>query len=244
MKKIQFWKLKHILYMSRLWLKKLGDWFMEDIVFTLLPIFVIMFIKLLTNQNLDSLYLSPEWSFATIVSFGVALSNIIKLKADLQKDLTFTLYSTTRLIVIFLILSVIVLALVVLRSDDLISLQESSLFVLQMSIFGVSILVLLLAYIGKEVTLETRNHLLSNRGIDKIKYYDYLRSSLATALDELEYVGYALNVKDQLEFSSWENNSYNLYPNMDEVDALVNKVDLTVDGIRRQIDKFSSKEKN
>ena len=232
--RFRWWGLR---YEIKYWLDSLGKWFMEDIAFTLLPIFVIMFIKMLTGQNLDALYLSPEWSFATIVSYGVALTNIIKLKAEIQKDDSNSVYSMTRLIVLLLVLSVIVLALVVLRSDKLVVLQEESLFVLQMSIFGLSIVTLLASYIGKEVAAKLKHDFPNN--LDRRKYYEFLRSSLVTALDEIAYVRYSLRRKSGLEFSQWENTSsaYTPHPNMDEVVVLVKQLEVMVNDVKNRMEK-------
>src|SRR5687768_10966034 len=90
-------------------------WFLADVAYTLLPIIVIASIKTLTYSTENHLYLSPEWSFATIVSFGLAITNLIELKTEIQQDSSHRLYTGTRLHVLLLIASVIVLSLVVLR---------------------------------------------------------------------------------------------------------------------------------
>jgi hypothetical protein len=73
----------------------LFNWFFADLVYIILPLAVIFSIKIITGQTLEKLYLSPEWSFACIVSLGIALTNTIELKAERQHDLSIRLYSIT-----------------------------------------------------------------------------------------------------------------------------------------------------
>src|SRR5829696_910875 len=94
-------------------------WFLADVAYTLLPIGVIASIKALTFDQGDYLYLSPEWSFATIVSFGAAITNLIEIKTEIQQDFSYRIYMGTRFYILLLTMSVIVLCLVVLRDDGL-----------------------------------------------------------------------------------------------------------------------------
>ena len=100
---------------SRFWFEVLSLWFMNEVVFTVLPIVVILLIDIAFSSRIDNVLLLPEWSFAAIVLYGIAISNSIELKAQYNDELTPRLLTGTKAMTILLIGAVITLTLAILR---------------------------------------------------------------------------------------------------------------------------------
>ena len=102
---------------TRFWFEVFSLWFMNEIVFVILPIVVILLIDIAFNNHIQTVLLLPEWSFAAIVLYGVAISNTIELKAKYHSDFSPRLFTGTKALTILLIGAVITLTLAVLREN-------------------------------------------------------------------------------------------------------------------------------
>ena len=164
-------------------------WFFAQVGYTLLPIGVIIAIRVCTDRNLGNLYLAPEWSFATIVFVGTAITEAIELKIEHQRDFSHRVYSLTRVLTLVMIASVIVLSLVVLRQEG-IPVNEPILFRCQLVLLGVSLLFLFAAYSARDqvVTQQARRP----SSLETRVYRKSLYGSFAKAIDELAYIRWAL----------------------------------------------------
>ena len=103
---------------TRFWFEVFSLWFMNEIVFIILPIVVILLIDIAFSNHIQTVMLLPEWSFAAIVLYGVAISNTIELKSKYHNDFSPRLFTGTKALTILLIGAVITLTLAVLRENS------------------------------------------------------------------------------------------------------------------------------
>ena len=103
---------------SRFWFEVFSLWFMNEIVFIILPIVVILLIDIAFNNQIETVLLLPEWSFAAIVLYGVAISTTIELKVKYNTHFSPKLFAGSKALTILLIGSVITLTLAVLRENQ------------------------------------------------------------------------------------------------------------------------------
>ena len=111
---------------SRFWFEVFSLWFMNEIVFIILPIVVILLIDIAFSNEINTILLLPEWSFAAIVLYGVAISNTIELKAKYHSDFSPRLFTGSKALTILLIGAVITLTLALFREN---SVQVSNAFI-------------------------------------------------------------------------------------------------------------------
>lgn len=103
---------------KRFWFEVLSLWFMNEIVFIILPIVVILLIDIAFSNDIQTVLLLPEWSFAAIVLYGVAISNTIELKAKYHNDFSPRLFTGSKALTILLIGAVITLTLALFRENS------------------------------------------------------------------------------------------------------------------------------
>jgi hypothetical protein len=211
---------------ERIFYHNFSRWFFADVAYTLLPIAVIIFIQIGTKGTTDFLYLSPEWSFATIVSFGVAITSLIELKTEIQHDASHRLYTGTRLYIILLIVSVIILSLVALRDNGL-SINERFLWTGQIALLFLSLVSLYMSHIARDKIFSDRNNL--PKTIGRRIYYAYLSDSLGQIQSELRYLRFAIGKDKEIDFRS------NEPMNKEEVQAIEmdrkNRINLLIEDI-------------
>jgi hypothetical protein len=79
-----------------------NDFFLGDIVFTLLPIVIIVILRYAFGTlNYSVLFLS-EWAFASIIISSLALTRTLELKVMYQKDTSWRVVSLSRICIIFI----------------------------------------------------------------------------------------------------------------------------------------------
>jgi hypothetical protein len=131
----------------------LSLWIAGDVVYATLPIVVLTAITLLLGRSFEHFAEIKEWSFATIVFFGVAIRKFVRLKVEIQQaPRSHKLDAGLQLFVVCLVTSVLVLSLVVL--------QEMNAFVhngiryvgyAQISLFAIGLLSLLISVCAEDV---------------------------------------------------------------------------------------------
>jgi len=160
-----------------------------EVLFTLLPLGITLFIRKLLGASLETLLNTPEWAFTTVVLFGLLITRTIQLKARIQKDTSFRLDVLTRTFAILLIASVICMSLIVM-SDQGIEIDSKILMIVQFVLFGLAILFLFTVHLAKESRTYKRDRL--NSPISRTRYYKYLVEALEETDRTMTYVVYAL----------------------------------------------------
>jgi hypothetical protein len=88
-------------------------WFFGDVAYALLPLATIAIVRVIVKCDFTDFFSLKEWSFATIVFFGVTIRRLIRINAD--TPLSYKLDAGVQLFVLLLIGAVLVLAFVVLQ---------------------------------------------------------------------------------------------------------------------------------
>lgn len=94
----------------------LALWLVGDVVYAMLPVFILTAITVLLGRPFDGFLEIKEWSFATIVFFGVSIRRFVHLKVAIQRTpLSYKIDTGLQLFVVCLVSAVLVLSLVVLK---------------------------------------------------------------------------------------------------------------------------------
>ncbi len=137
---------------QRFWFEVFSLWFMNEIVFIILPIVVILLIDIAFSTQIQTVLLLPEWSFAAIVLYGVSISNTIELKSKYHNDFSPRLFTGTKALTILLIGSVIILTLAVLRENG-VEISGQFVFIAQIVLFAHSLLSVLFVVFARQEQL-------------------------------------------------------------------------------------------
>jgi hypothetical protein len=117
-------------------------WLFTDVIYAVLPLLVIAILTTLLGRQFKEFLFLKEWSFASIVLFGVTVRQSIRLKTTVQRvPRSWTLDIAVQMFMLALILAVIVLSLVVLSEWRLIP-QTDALARYQLTIFLVGLICL------------------------------------------------------------------------------------------------------
>jgi len=215
-------------------------WFLADLAFTLLPVIVIIFIQLSVSGETNYLYLSPEWSFASIVTCGLAITTAIELKMEYQRDHSHKVYSLTRLLILTLIASVVILVLVVLRDEGL-QIDEMTIGLWQRNLLFFSILALFFAHFAKEEIKRKRNKL--PKSLSKTDYFYFVFDSIQDICEELQYLQLAISKKDDIRYKGLldEEAAYLKEENfLSELNFRIEKMELLYHGIMPQLKNYAA----
>jgi hypothetical protein len=215
--------------------KIVSIWLFGDVAYTVLPIGTIAIINVALNQPMNKFFLMPEWSFASIVFYGLTIRHLVDLKVHYQKDLSYKLDTGTQFYILLLIGSVLTLSLVVLSEKGLVA-NPKLLVTLQIVLFLIGLFSLLIAVVFKNEYIETRLNLPT--GIYKRRYFSYLKTGLDSALDTLNYVDYAIaksksiTVKPGNDFVNskvWDEEQYS------KLDATLTRIEQRVPELRSSL---------
>ena len=179
-------------------------WFFEDAAFILLPIAVIVSAKFLSTGRVDILYLSPEWSFATIVLFGTTITKLIRLKTEIQQDFSERLYGGTRLYILFLIASVLVLSLVIFKESGFPT-NSLPLWAAQMGLLLFSLFSLYAGHKAEVKNSQVERRLPSDMG--RGYYFNVIDVRLGRLHNEIRTIRYALHKHQDIQFRRSVSNS-------------------------------------
>jgi len=103
------------------WLRILSLWFFGDYAYAVLPIGVLALVTFFLGERFDDFFLLPEWSFATIVLFGLSIRTIIRVKVHLQRvPKSSRLDSGIQIFVLTIVAAVLTLSLIILLQKGII----------------------------------------------------------------------------------------------------------------------------
>lgn len=172
-----------------------------DISPALLPIIIITLIRGMIFGNLRGWYSWPEWSFASIVLYGLAISRIIELKMGAQRDSSYRLEAGSRLLVLLMVLAVITLSLAILSSQG-VRVEAKLLGVFQLALVVIAILMLALA----EWFIQDRHFRFRRRPwtMSRREYYGDIVALLKSTSEDLENLQFILSTANQLPRASMQ----------------------------------------
>jgi hypothetical protein len=214
-----------------------------DFAFALLPIAVVTLIRfILGRQSIGFDYLA-EWSFAAVYFFGLCITQTIDLKTRVQSDTSYRLDLLTRLYVLFLIVSAIILAIVVLLNNGL-ELPQDNPNPSLLCLGAIQLLMLFVAFTflygvqTTKINFEIERKTLPD-SISQAHYYLFLRQALNSAEEQLEYTYVALSRRDTLTLGAEDDESatemsLDEYSFDKELDNLIRQVETTIKDVRAE----------
>ena len=133
-------------------------WFFGDVVYAILPLLVLGMLYGLLDESFDHFLALKEWSFATIVLFGVAVRKFVRLKVEIHHTpRSYKLDTGVQLFIVCLIASVLVLALVILAEKQMFTdATMTRLGRAQLTLFVASVGAHLLSVIAEHIALHHR----------------------------------------------------------------------------------------
>jgi hypothetical protein len=163
-------------------------WIFGDVAFTVLPILIVAFLRLAFNKSFDGFIQQPEWSFATIVFFGLGIRQLREVKTDLQGDTSHKLDVGTQFQLLWLIFSVLCLATV--QAQEIgIHVNLWFLTWVQLTLFVLGLQSLLAATAAKYEYRKTRLNLPDGMSDQRLRRY--LERSIDEAIQNADYFIYA-----------------------------------------------------
>ena len=206
---------------SRFWVEVFSLWFMNEIIFIILPIVVILLIDIAFKNQIETVLLLPEWSFAAIVLYGVAISNTIELKVKYNNNFSPKLFAGSKALTILLIVTVITLTLTVLRENQVdinplyIQVAQASLFVHSlMSVFFVVFARQEQLWLPERYPQRFTDQELMQYVVHLTKDADTTLGQLRFALEKTGFNGTKIHPRDEAYFSFF----------IDEIEKSIGKV--------------------
>jgi hypothetical protein len=177
-------------------------WFFGDVAFAIIPIAIIALITTLLAQSFHDFFLIKEWSFATIVFFGVSIRRLIRLKVRLQHAPTsYKLDTGVQLYILLLIASALTLALVILNEKGALAMQDTKfLGTAQLALFILGLSSVFTAVRAEEKIYEQVDYLPD--GISQRWLFRRIMSEIDKTGDSLEWVVYAIERASSAEFAA------------------------------------------
>jgi hypothetical protein len=115
-------EIKSLLKSKHPWARRLSRWFFGEVSYAILPLLVLAGITVLNDETFHGFAELKEWSFATIVFFGVTIRKFVRLKVEVQQSPTsHRLDAGIQAFIVCLVFSVLVLAFVVLKEKEIVS---------------------------------------------------------------------------------------------------------------------------
>ena len=149
--------------------------FLADVCFTFLPLAIIAVLRRSLGKFDPTFYTDPEWSFAAIIIFGLAMTRVLELKVKYQGDRSERVFALMRMCILGLIAAVISLALTQMNTGGL-KVSAKCMQTLQFSVLAFGLFLLYLAHWGREYYLHQRNHLPTGMGLPR--FYRFIMADL------------------------------------------------------------------
>jgi hypothetical protein len=179
----------------------LSLWLFGDVAYAVLPIIVLAVITRLLGAGFDDFLLIKEWSFATIVMFGVSIRKLIRLKIEVQQTpRSYKLDTGVQLYIMLLIATVLVLSLVILLEKGILPERDARILGLsQIALFLTGLSSILVAVWVEEAFLSRASRL--PKGISRNWLLRRLNWQLDRAANCIDYVLYVGERFPSLQFS-------------------------------------------
>ena len=184
---------------GKTWAPAIRDCFFNDVVFVVLPLAVIIFLRYALNNSLGNIFLMPEWSFAAIILYGTDITYFLELKVAYQGDYSFKFYQGTRIHILLIIASVIILALTILSEQGL-NISHGLIQWAQALLFVSSIMLVLFSYQAKHEASYILSTLPTH--ITKRDYFLSLSKDIEEANEKLEHLLFALDKRPSLQLKT------------------------------------------
>lgn len=176
-----------------------SKFFLADVVFTFLPIGVVAVIRRSLGQLDDTFFAMPDWSFASIIIYGLAMTRALELKVKYQNDRSERVYALSRMCILGLIAAVVSMALMQMKLYGLnVSLEFSLLF--QFVVLASGLFVLFQTHLAREQIVRQRDKFPGTLSL--VKYYRFIYEELEILRNKMDAMCTKLSRKNCFTFES------------------------------------------
>lgn len=183
---------------DRIAVRMVSEFFLSDVAFTFLPVGVNALLQLSFGKLTPSFFIGPEWSFASVIVFGLALTRILELKVTYQRDRSANVFFLAKICILGLIAAVIGLALVQMKGAG-IAVSTHCILWIQFSVLSCGLLLLFMTHLAKEQFIERRNQL--PQGLGPFRYLRYIVDDLRSTRTKIDQLTQRIAQRDSFTFS-------------------------------------------
>jgi hypothetical protein len=186
--------------------KQLMLWLFGDVVFAVLPIIIILIIRIAFGITFDGFLLISEWSFASIVLFGLSIRSLLDLKIHYKKDYSDNLDIETQVFIFMLIISVLSLSFTLLNElaeeglPNIAEVDDHFVVIIQIAMFLIAL--------GSSLRLVRMRHKFMEEEsnmpdkIEKNEYYNHLERNLDEATANINHAAYLVSRYRNIEVTN------------------------------------------
>lgn len=179
----------------------LSRFFLAEVAFTFLPLAVIAILRVSLGKFESSFFLDPEWAFAAIILYGLAMTRVLELKILYQRDSSESVFALMRLCILGLIAAVVSLALTQMNAAGLAVSQEAML-TLQFVVLFVGLMLLFLSHWEREQFAQRQIILPDN--LDLVTYFNFIERDIRATRDEVDELSFRMAKRNSLSFDCSE----------------------------------------
>jgi hypothetical protein len=176
----------------------LSRFVLEDVAFTFLPLAVIALLQVCLGTFDSSFFNDTEWSFASIILYGLVMTRVLELKLRYQKDSSERVFALMRMCILGLIASVLTLALSQMDIAGL-KVHREGVLLFQFCVLGFGLLLLLQCHLARERFVRQREELPPNMNMDR--YLHFILSDLKDARNQVDELSLRMAKRNSLVIS-------------------------------------------
>jgi len=139
-------------------LQLFSRFFLADVAFTFLLLAVVAVLRLSLGTFNSSFFSDPEWAFAAIIVYGLAMTRALELKVLYQKDSSERVFGLMRMCILGLIAAVLSLALTQMSLAGLL-VSSKVMLTFQFAVLGLGIFTLYVTHSAREQFIQEKEHL-------------------------------------------------------------------------------------
>gem|GEM_PF-5069911 len=174
---------------------------LADVAFTFLPLVVIAVLRRSLGKFDFSFYSDPEWAFAAIIIYGLAMTRALELKILYQRDMSENVFALMRMCILGLIAAVVSLALTQMSLAGL-AVSQKCMLTLQFAVLAFGLVLLFLCHLAREQFVQRRDRLPAN--LDVVLYFRFILQDFRYARDALDELCARMEKRNSLSFDGEE----------------------------------------
>lgn len=209
-----------------------NEFFLGDIVFTLLPIGIIAILQCAFGQLDLSFFMISDWAYASIIISSLALTRMLELKFIHQKDTSFSGIILAKICVIFIILSTLCLALHVLKEKG-IKINDMFIIKFQWLILVINISLLFIAHFYREKWMFERKEFPKNIPVED--FHQYSLYNLKDAKNNIRATCIAFEKEYEFEKIKNDTNEIKEY-GKDEINHIIEDMQHDLDLLKQRME--------
>jgi len=182
-------------------LQLFSKFFLADVCFTFPPLVVIAILRRSLGQFDSSFFTDPEWSFAAIIVYGLAMTRSLELKVQYQRDRSERVFVLMRMCILGLIAAVLSLSLTQMNLAGL-TVSTKCLLVFQFAVLAFGLLLLYLSHWAREDYLHQQAYLPA--GLNLPRFFRFIVDDLKNLRTNADELSVRMAKRKQFTFSDSE----------------------------------------